>query len=82
MANVGNTSGSTPFEELCLEILNLNDEIQNLVREIAHLNHPIGRPDFGAIEEARKKLTNKRMKLQELCEKKREVMKEKKETPQ
>ncbi|KAG7594765.1 hypothetical protein ISN45_Aa01g035000 [Arabidopsis thaliana x Arabidopsis arenosa] len=79
MANVGNTSGSTRFEELCREITQLNDEIQNLVREDVLLNHPIGgRPDFGAIEKSKKKLTDKRMKLEEL-EKRKEVMKE---TPQ
>ncbi|CAH8255233.1 unnamed protein product [Arabidopsis lyrata] len=78
MANVGNTSGSTRFEELCREITQLKDEIKNLVREDGLLNHSIGRPDFGAIEKSKKKLTDKRMKLEEL-EKRKEVMKE---TPQ
>ncbi|KAG7600148.1 hypothetical protein ISN44_As06g042760 [Arabidopsis suecica] len=78
MANVGNTSGSTRFEELCREITQLKDEIKNLVMEDGLLNHPIGRADFGAIEKSKKKLIDKRMKLEEL-EKRKEVMKE---TPQ
>ncbi|KAG7594798.1 hypothetical protein ISN45_Aa01g035300 [Arabidopsis thaliana x Arabidopsis arenosa] len=75
MANVGNTSWSTRFEELCREITQLKDEIQNLVREDVLFNHPIGgRPDIGAIEKSKKKLDDKIMQLKEL-EKRKEVMK-------
>ncbi|KAG7594762.1 hypothetical protein ISN45_Aa01g034970 [Arabidopsis thaliana x Arabidopsis arenosa] len=71
MANVGNTSGSTRYEELCREMTQLNDELKKL--DVS---------DCVAIEEAIKKLTDMNTKLKELCEKMKETVKETKETPQ
>ncbi|CAH8255235.1 unnamed protein product [Arabidopsis lyrata] len=73
MANVGNTSGSTRFEEVCREMTQLNDEIQKLNVD-----------DFGANEEARKKITDMTTKLKELYEETvmKETVKEMKETQQ
>ncbi|AEE32613.1 unnamed protein product [Arabidopsis thaliana] len=78
MANAENNSVSTRSSELYREISQMDDEIMKLVEQI---NQPIGRPDFGAIEEARKKLTDKRMKLEELSKRMKEVIKEMEETP-
>ncbi|CAH8255237.1 unnamed protein product [Arabidopsis lyrata] len=71
MANVGNSSGSTRYEELCREMTQLNDELKKL--DVS---------DCVAIEEAIKKLTDMNTKLKELCEKMKETVKETKETPQ
>ncbi|CAA0285404.1 hypothetical protein AtNW77_Chr1g0050351 [Arabidopsis thaliana] len=72
MANiVGNTSVSTRFKELIREMTQLNEEIQKI-----DVN------DFGAIREARKKITGMTTKLDELLEMMKETVKEKKETPQ
>ncbi|CAE5959886.1 unnamed protein product [Arabidopsis arenosa] len=71
MANVGNTSGSTRYEELGRELKQLNDEIKKL--DVV---------DFRAIEELNKKITDVATKLKEFYEKRKETVKEMKETPQ